>query len=68
VADGRAGALGVVEELVYTGPTTRCVVALDDGGQLSVLLLAGPDDKAVPDRGTRVRLSWRTAHEVPLTS
>ncbi|MGI5131923.1 ABC transporter ATP-binding protein [Pseudonocardia sp. CA-107938] len=66
VPAGRSAALGVVEELVYTGPTTRCVVELDAGGQLSVLLLAGPEDDKVPDRGARVRLTWRHDHEVPL--
>ncbi|MFC4949981.1 ABC transporter ATP-binding protein [Pseudonocardia sp. GCM10023141] len=63
---GRSTALGVVEELVYTGPSTRCVVALDAGGLLSVLLPAGPDDTPVPDRGQRVRLHWHREHEVQL--
>jgi putative spermidine/putrescine transport system ATP-binding protein len=66
VPDDRSSARGVVEELVYTGPTTRCVVALDAGGQLSVLLLAGPDDEKVPTRGQHVRLTWRHEHEVQL--
>jgi putative spermidine/putrescine transport system ATP-binding protein len=64
--DGCSHARGTVEELVYTGPTTRCVVALDAGGQLSVLLLAGPDDEKVPERGRRVALSWRHEHEIEL--
>jgi putative spermidine/putrescine transport system ATP-binding protein len=63
---GRTTTTGVVEELVYTGPTTRCVVAIDAGGLLSVLLLSGPEDLPVPGRGERVRLSWRPEHEVPL--
>ena len=45
-ATGRAGPdhlarPGVVAELVYTGPTTRCVVELDAGGRLTALLLNG---------------------------
>jgi putative spermidine/putrescine transport system ATP-binding protein len=66
VPDGRSSALGVVEELVYTGPATRCVVELDAGGQLSVLVLAVPEDGAVPKRGQAVRLSWRPEHEISL--
>jgi putative spermidine/putrescine transport system ATP-binding protein len=66
----RRTAVGVVDELVYTGPTTRCVVSLEGGGQLSVLLLNGATgheaELAVPDRGQRVRLSWRKEHEIRL--
>jgi putative spermidine/putrescine transport system ATP-binding protein len=67
----RTTATGVISELVYTGPTTRCVVALDAGGELTVLLLndghprpAGEQD--VPERGRPVRLSWRAEHETRL--
>lgn len=63
---GRTSARGIVEELVYTGPTTRCVVALDAGGVVSVVLLNGATDVAVPARGEPVRLSWRPDHEIPL--
>jgi putative spermidine/putrescine transport system ATP-binding protein len=66
----RRTAVGVVDELVYTGPTTRCVVSLEGGGELSVLLLNGAvgqgDELSVPERGQRVRLSWRTEHEIRL--
>ncbi|MDT7578872.1 MAG: putative spermidine/putrescine transport system ATP-binding protein, partial [Pseudonocardiales bacterium] len=62
----RTCATGVVHELVYTGPTTRCVVALESGGRLTVLVLNGADDRAVPERGHRVRLSWRPEHEIRL--
>jgi putative spermidine/putrescine transport system ATP-binding protein len=64
--DGRTSATGTVEELVYTGATTRCVVALDGGGTASVLLLNGDAALAVPERGRPVRLSWRPEHEVRL--
>jgi putative spermidine/putrescine transport system ATP-binding protein len=66
VAEGEPGRAGVVEELVYTGATTTCVVALETGGSLSVLLLNGADDAPVPARGEPVRLSWRTEHEIRL--
>ncbi len=62
----RRSTTGVVEELIYTGPTTRCVVALDGGGLLTALLLNGATDAAPPERGRPVRLSWRPADEVRL--
>jgi len=62
----RTSTTGVVEELVYTGPTTRCVVALEGGGRLTALLLNGAGERAVPERGHRVRLSWRPEHEIRL--
>jgi putative spermidine/putrescine transport system ATP-binding protein len=63
---GRRSAVGVVDELVYTGPTTRCLVALEGGGRLSVLLLNGAGETAEPERGQPVRLSWRREHEIRL--
>ena len=64
--DGPCGVEGTVDELVYTGATTRCVVALDDGTTLSVLLLNGAGAVAVPARGERVRLTWHPEHETRL--
>ena len=66
VPDGRRGVEGTVDELVYTGATTRCVVALDHGATLSVLLLNGPEATAVPARGERVLLTWHPEHETKL--
>jgi len=63
---GRTSTTGVVHELVYTGPTTRCVVALEGGGTLTALLLNGAADEAPPERGQPVRLSWRPEHEIRL--
>jgi putative spermidine/putrescine transport system ATP-binding protein len=57
---------GTVDELVYTGATTRCVVTLDDGTALSVLLLNGAGATTVPARGERVRLTWHPEHEIQL--
>jgi len=64
--EGPRGVEGTVDELVYTGATTRCVVTLDDGTALSVLLLNGAGVAAVPARGERVRLTWHPEHEIQL--
>jgi putative spermidine/putrescine transport system ATP-binding protein len=64
--EGPRGVEGTVDELVYTGATTRCVVALDDGTALSVLLLNGAGAVAVPARDERVRLTWHPEHETRL--
>ena len=64
--DGSRGVEGTVDELVYTGATTRCVVTLDDGTALSVLLLNGAGVTTVPARGERVRLTWHPEHEIQL--
>ena len=64
--DGRSTVLGRVTELIYTGPTTRCVIDLDAGGQLISLMLNGADERPPPERGQPVRLSWRAEHEVRL--
>jgi putative spermidine/putrescine transport system ATP-binding protein len=63
---GARGVEGVVEELVYTGATTRIVVGRPDGSTLSALVLNGPGT-TVPARGESVRLSWSPEHEVTLT-
>jgi putative spermidine/putrescine transport system ATP-binding protein len=63
---GHTSVPGTVAELIYTGPTTRCVVDLDAGGQLTALLLNGATERPAPERGEPVRLSWRPEHEVRL--
>ena len=63
---GATSVTGTVTELVYTGPTTRCVVDLDSGGRLTALLLNGAAEHPPPERGQPVRLSWRPEHEVGL--
>ncbi|QGN58002.1 ABC transporter ATP-binding protein [Nostocoides sp. HKS02] len=66
------GAEGTLTEVVYGGPVTRYVVALDAGGQLTALEQnAGPrTNGAAPRRGDRVALSWRPEHviDVPTPS
>jgi putative spermidine/putrescine transport system ATP-binding protein len=66
VADDLRQAFGVVEEVVYTGATTRCVVSLEAGGVLSALLLNGSGQDLDLARGRSVRLSWDPEHEVRL--
>ena len=68
--DGTTTATGTVSEIVYTGATTRCLVALEPPGlataaRLAVLLVndGGPGS---PRRGDAVRLYWRPEHEVPV--
>ncbi|GAA2482112.1 ABC transporter ATP-binding protein [Terrabacter carboxydivorans] len=65
-ADGLARAEGVLEEVVYGGPVTRYVVALDAGGRLTALEqnTGNRDDTADLRRGDRVSLHWRPEHVI----
>ena len=63
-------AVGIVDEIVYTGATTRCLVALEapdltGAARLTVLLVNDGHSRA-PERGEAVRLFWRPEHEVPV--
>jgi len=64
--DGVMTADGVLEEVVYGGPVTRYVVALDAGGRLTALEQnAGTrPDAAALHRGARVTLRWRPDHVI----
>ena len=58
-------------EIVYTGATTRCLVALDapdlaGAARLTVLLVNDGHGRQAPERGEPVRLFWRPEHEVPV--
>ncbi len=68
--DGATTATGTVAEVVYTGATTRCLVALDapglPGPRLSVLLVNDSGPVRAPGRGDAVRLYWQPEHEVPV--
>ncbi|MDT8909319.1 ABC transporter ATP-binding protein [Amycolatopsis sp. PS_44_ISF1] len=57
---GETSATGMVTDVVYAGSTVRYAVALDAGGQLSVVR----QNTSVPAEFTdgRVRLSWRREH------
>jgi putative spermidine/putrescine transport system ATP-binding protein len=68
---GATTAMGTVAEIVYTGATTRCLVALEApdlsvAARLSVLLVNDGSDGAAPARGEPVRLHWQPEHEVPV--
>ncbi len=60
-AEDAAGEAGTVRAAVYLGPATRFVVALDDGGELSVVQqnLETSSSDVHEMEGTRVRLTWR---------
>jgi putative spermidine/putrescine transport system ATP-binding protein len=61
---GLETATGTVREVVYLGPVTRYIVALDEGDTLVALrqnldITAG---QALAERGRRVRLAWHPDH------
>jgi putative spermidine/putrescine transport system ATP-binding protein len=62
------GATGRIEKVVYLGPDTRYIVALDAGGQLVVTEqnLATSSDEALALEGNAVRLIWRRQHTLPV--
>jgi putative spermidine/putrescine transport system ATP-binding protein len=66
-------AVGTVSEIVYTGATTRCLVALDapdlaEAARLTVLLVNDGHRRQAPERGESVRLFWRPEHEIPVAA
>ncbi|WP_199433844.1 ABC transporter ATP-binding protein [Qaidamihabitans albus] len=61
--DGETGATGTVTGVVYAGATVRYEVALDAGGQLSVVRQNEGTAAGAPAlEGSRVRLVWRQEH------
>src|ERR1700712_728606 len=64
--DGATTATGTVDEIVYTGATTRCLVALEAGARMSVLVVNDGGAARIPERGDAVRLYWQPEHEVPV--
>jgi putative spermidine/putrescine transport system ATP-binding protein len=65
-AEGQLSAAGSLEEVVYGGPVTRYVVALDAGGRLTALEqnTGARADGAALRRGDRVALRWRSEHVI----
>ena len=61
---GETGATGTVTDVIYAGATVRYTVALDAGGQLSVVRQNSDGPVEFADR--RVRLSWRHEHSFPV--
>ena len=55
---------GHIRDVVYVGMFTRYVVALDSGGELTVVKqnLETSSNEALELKGTRVRLEWRPEH------
>ncbi|HET8988222.1 MAG TPA: ABC transporter ATP-binding protein [Humibacillus sp.] len=64
--DGLMGAEAVLEEVVYGGPVTRYVVALDAGARLTALEqnTGASHAAATLRRGERVRIQWNPEHVI----
>jgi putative spermidine/putrescine transport system ATP-binding protein len=63
-------ALGTVREVVYIGPDTRYIVALDMGGELVVTQqnLETSSTEALTAQGQPVRLIWKRRHVLSLAT
>jgi putative spermidine/putrescine transport system ATP-binding protein len=63
-----SSASGTIREVVYLGPDTRYMVALDAGGELVVTLqnLATSSTEALAQQGKAVRLVWKRQHQLPV--
>ncbi len=61
-------ALGRIHDVVYLGPDTRYVVALDAGSSLVVTRqnLSTSSTEALASQGTAVRLIWKRQHVLPI--
>jgi putative spermidine/putrescine transport system ATP-binding protein len=68
VAEDESTALGRIKNVVYLGPDTRYIVALDAGSDLVVvqqnLTTSSMDALATKDRA--VRLVWKRQHNFPV--
>lgn len=62
-------ATGIIKEVVYLGPDTRYIVALDAGGELVVTQqnLATSSMEALAAKGRSVRLTWKREHNLPVS-
>ncbi len=67
-ASDEASATGTIREVVYLGPDTRYIVALDAGGELVVTQqnLATSSMEALSAKGRAVRLTWKRQHNLPV--
>jgi putative spermidine/putrescine transport system ATP-binding protein len=65
---GEIDAAGTIREVVYVGPETRYVVALDAGAELIVVQqnLATSSTEALAQEGRPVRLHWKRQHCRPV--
>jgi putative spermidine/putrescine transport system ATP-binding protein len=69
VGSDESSAAGTIREVVYLGPDTRYIVALDVGGELVVTQqnLATSSMEALAAQGRAVRLVWKRQHNLPVT-
>ena len=70
VAEGEMSADGTIRDVQYVGSDTRYLVALDAGAELHVTEqnLTTTSMDALAARGRRVRLVWRSAHVLELST
>jgi putative spermidine/putrescine transport system ATP-binding protein len=68
VGPDETSATGHIREVVYVGPDTRYIVALDAGGELVVTQqnLATSSMEALAAQGRAVRLVWKRQHNLPV--
>ena len=68
VGDDEASAPGMIRTVVYLGPDTRYIVALDAGAELVVTQqnLATTSTEALAQQGKAVRLVWKRQHQLPI--
>ena len=67
-ADDEGSALGTIREIIYVGPDTRYIVALDTGSELVVTQqnLQTSSMEALSAQGRAVRLIWKRRHVLSL--
>ena len=68
VGADETAALGTIREVVYLGPDTRYIVALDAGAELVVTQqnLATTSSEVLAQKGKAVRLVWKRQHQLPV--
>ena len=69
VGPDEASAAGTIRDVVYLGPDTRYVVALDAGADLVVTQqnLSTSSTEALAQQGKAVRLVWKRQHQLPIS-
>jgi putative spermidine/putrescine transport system ATP-binding protein len=65
-AAGTVAVDGQIESVIYLGALTRYCVALDGGGQLTVMQQNADDSGVSRVAGSRVRLAWQLRHHQQL--
>jgi len=67
-ADDEGSALGTIRDVIYIGPDTRYIVALETGSELVVTQqnLRTSSTEALDARGRSVRLVWKRNHALSL--